>query len=277
MTNNIDTDTALRTERPAVSTSTIRPGLLVSLKTSLHGNVRYDKRNLGNTTTDDGASVVEWETTRTVYDPIEHKLASKVRQDARNRISAACIGTAFGLLCPNDRRDELDKAVREARAKVREFNATAKLTTVRVYVVAGYIADNDVEAMKAIASEVQDLFRTMEKGIENVDAAAIRDAASRALKVGQMLTPQANERVKDAVKMARDVARKIVKAGESAAQEVDKQAIKAIAAKRTAFLDLTEADDLVDIKGTGRAVELEAAAPLPTIKRERLAPVELEI
>jgi hypothetical protein len=254
--------------------------LLVSLKTTIYGNVKYQKRTLANTMTEDGASVAEWETTRTIFDPEEHKRATKVRQNARNMIADACISTGFGLLCPADRRERLTETVKAAREIVREFNATATLSTVRVYVIAGYIADNDEEAMRAIAAEVKDLFTSMEQGIQGMDAAAIRDAASRALKVGQMLQPEASESVKEAVKLARDVARKITKAGETAAQEVDQQAIKAISAKRTAFLDLTGEFEDVDIKGTGRAVEMEpeVEVKLPKRKRrERLAPaVELE-
>ena len=135
--------------------------------------------------------------------------------------------------------------------------------------MAGYIADSDEEALRSIASEVRDLMATMEQGIENVNATTIRDAAARALKVGQMLSPEASEQVQEAVKLARGVARKIVKAGETAAQEVDHVTIKAIAAKRTAFLDMTEVDDVVDIKGTGRALDLAAEVLEPGTRARR--------
>ena len=241
-----------------LNTSTLRPGLLVSLKTTIDGNAKYSKRSLRDEITESGTSVLEWQTTRTIFDPEEHKRAVKARQTARNRVADVCINTGFGLLCPADQRDRLNEAVEEARVVVREFNRSAKVSRIRVYVMAGYIADSDEEALRSIASEVRDLMATMEQGIENVNATTIRDAAARALKVGQMLSPEASEQVQEAVKLARGVARKIVKAGETAAQEVDHLTIKAIAAKRTAFLDMTEVDDVIDIKGTGSALDLAA-------------------
>ena len=246
--------------------SALRPGFLVSLHTTIVGNVKYAKTVLSSRMTEEGASVAEWETKRTIFDPEEHKRAVKVRQNARNKVADTCISTNFGLLCPSDRKEQLDEAVAAAREEVRQFNMEAKLSTVRVYVIAGYIADNDEEAIRAITAEVQNLYRAMEQGIEGMDAAAIRDAAGRALKVGRMLRPEANENVQEAVKLAREVARKITKAGESAAQEVDKKTIQALTAKRTAFLDLTGAVEEVDIKGAGRAVDLAPVVEVEEVK-----------
>jgi hypothetical protein len=45
-----------------IKTSTLRPGYLVSLKTSVRGNVKYSKVNLESQTTEDGVAVAKWET-----------------------------------------------------------------------------------------------------------------------------------------------------------------------------------------------------------------------
>lgn len=267
-----------------MDSSTLRPGLLVSLKTSMRGNVRYDKQDKRNVRTADGADVKEWETTRTVFDPVEHELATKVRQKARNLVASCCIPTSsFGLLCLKENVAALQEAKAEARRLVREFNRTAQLSKVRVYVVTAEMADNDEDAMRGVASEVADIIAEMQKGIKELKPEAIRTAAAQALKVGQMLLPAQQARIKETVDVARATARAYVKAGEMAAREVDKLAIEALGSKRTHFLDLSDMEEMAPVKPVGRAVgyapDEEEAAPAPIKPRKakaRTADIDFE-
>jgi uncharacterized membrane protein YkoI len=65
--------------------------------------------------------------------------------------------------------------------------------------------------------------------------------------------------VKIAIEAARKAAREIVKAGEVAEIEVDRQAMRKITEQRTAFLDLDEAKEIAKPKARGRAIDLEPA------------------
>jgi hypothetical protein len=235
---------------------TLRPGFLISLKSSTSGNVAYDKRDLGNKTTADGMAITEWETTRTIADPEEFQRASEARSKARNMISSVCINSAFGLLCPEKAKEELEQAIRSAHAIVDEFNRSASITRVSVYAMVGKIASDDVEAVKAINSEVSDLLGRMEEGLRNLDVDTIRKAATKAKQIGQMLSPDAAARIQLAVEAARDSATKIVKAGELAAVEIDLRAIRTVTENRTAFLDLDEAQDVAAPKHEARALDL---------------------
>jgi hypothetical protein len=236
---------------------TLRPGFLISLKTSVRGNVKYEKRDIGQEVTDDGATVTEWETTRVISDPAEFKKAGEARSKARSLISAVCVNSAFGLLCPEAAQEELDQAVKSAHALVDAFNETASLTRVSVYVMVGKIAADDVEAVRAINSEVSDLLGQMQEGLKTLDVRAIRDAAAKAKNIGQMLSPDAAVRIQMAIDAARSSARKIVQAGETAAAEIDLKAIRMVTEARTAFLDLDEAKEIAAPKQAGRAVDLE--------------------
>lgn len=109
-----------------------------------------------------------------------------------------------------------------------------------VYVITGRVAPDDVEAVKAINSEVRDLLTMMAQGVEKLDVKTIRDAASRARDLGSMLPPETEARVKIAIDTAREAAKKIVKAGETAAREIDMGAVRKITEMRTTFLDLDE-------------------------------------
>lgn len=244
-----------------MQTTTLRPGLLVSVKTALRGNVSYQKLTLeAEHSTADGAEVASWQTERTIANPEEHKAAKEARAKAAYAVRRVCATSAFGLLCPESRAEDLSDAIGEARRIVDAFNLTAQLTNISVYVITGRIAADDVEALRAINSEVRDLMSAMAEGVANVDATAIREAAARARQLGSMLTPDAESRVREAIEAAREAARKIVKAGEAAAQEVDTLAVRRLTELRTSFLDLDEVETPIQAPRAqvARAVDLDA-------------------
>ena len=244
-----------------INTSTLRPGLLVSLKTSVRGNVSYQRKDIeAEHQTDDGKSQAKWETERVITDAAEHDAAIKARTKARVMVTSVCTASAFGLLCPESAGDELEKAIAGARKVADDFNAEAKLTRLSVYVITGRIAQDDVEAVKAINSEVRDLLADMEEGIKNCDVKAIREAASKARSLGSMLSLEAAAKIQIAVDAVRLSARKIVAAGEQAIQEVDKQTIAMLTEARTQFLDTSETKSVAAPAVQVHAVDLAPVA-----------------
>lgn len=260
----------------AITTTTLRPGFLVSLKTSLHGNVQYSKNVIeAEHVTDDGAEEAKWETERRIADPKEYEAAKKARAKASTLIRGICARSAFGLLCPEDKERDLEKAIADAREVAEAFNGTARLSRVTVYVITGRIAQDDVEAVRAINSEVRDLLEDMRVGIKNLNVESVRDAANRARNLGTMLTPDAQARIQIAIDAARGAARKIVKAGDNAAQEIDKVAMRRIAQTRTAFLDLDDTGkEIAAPTFEGRAVDFD---PSDTPKKVSAATVALDM
>lgn len=221
-----------------MNTSTLRPGLLVSLKTALSGNVAYNVRNLVHDVMGaDVGQVVKWETTRTIADVAEYEAAKKVRSKARSLVAGVCASSAFGLLCPETSAGELGQAISDAQLLADDFNRTSRVTRIGCFVIVGRVASDDVQAIRAINSEMADLIKTMQEGAANLDPAAIREAANKARDVAVMLTPATQERVAAAIDIARKEARRIVKAGETAATQVDASVVAALAHSRTAFLD----------------------------------------
>lgn len=244
------------------ATQTLRPGFLVSLSTQLRGNVRYSKQTLEAAhVTEEGASRARWETVRTIVDPVEHERGVKARQKAGSLIRGVCAQSAFGLLCPEIEKENLDKAVKAAREVADEFNAGASLSQVSVYILVGRVAPDDQEAIKAINSELSSLIDTMADGVRRLDVKTIREAASKAKDVGAMLNPQAQARVQLAVEQAREAAKKIKAAGEQAAAEVDMVVIRKLAELRTTFLDV-------------EGGEAEIGAPIAAQRSLDLAPLD---
>lgn len=243
----------------SIEFSTLKPCLLISLKSSLTGNVRYARQDTQfDTITEDGKKVAKWETERVIEDPAEHEAAVKVRGKARSLITSVCVKSSFGLVCPRDKAAVFDVALAEARALVAEFNRTARLTTVGIYVLAGQIASDDAEAVRAINSEVSDLLTEMQAGIKEMNVETIREAANKIRGLGAMLSPAAANVVQDAISVARAEARRLTQEGEKAAEPTALTVAK-IANARTMFLDLEPAEDVAAPDVAGRVVDLAAA------------------
>lgn len=247
-----------------VNISTLRPGLLVSLKTSLHGNVAYKTREIeADHITDDGSRRAQWETERVIEHPKEHEEATQVRSKARSLIVAVCSPSSFGLLCPEADRGKLDAAITEARAVIDDFNLRAQITQASFNILVGRIAADDVEAVRAINGELRELMTTMESGLRGLQVDVVRDAASKAKALSAMLSPVAAERAEKAIAVARSAARQIVKAGEAAAIEIDEATLRTIRDSRTAFLDLEDGAEVQDPTLAGRAIDFDPADAAP--------------
>jgi hypothetical protein len=246
-----------------VNKSTLRPGLLVSLKTNIHGNVNYKVNEIDRDYTDEtGARRAKWETERTILDPREHEEAIRIRSRCRSLIVGVCSASSFGLLCPEAWEGRLNDAVEEALELAREFNDRAALTRIGVWVLVGRIAADDAEAVRAINDEVRELLADMERGIAKLDPAAIRAAAGKVRELGSMLSDEARERVSTAITVAREAATSIVKAGKTAAVEIDRMAIEQITRARVSFLDLDDEREIVVPATAGRGIDLGPVSEL---------------
>lgn len=223
--------------------STLRPGLLVGLNTRITGNVKYVKNEIiSDHITPEGELHAKWETDRTISDPDEYQRATEVRGKCRSLITRICSPSNFGLLCPESRRSDLEDGIRQAIALADEFNASAAITSINVSVLTGRVASDDAQAIRALNGEVSALLAKMENGIRRLDPKEIRDAASEAISLGQMLTQSASDRVRRAVEQARAAARQITKNGEIAA-DVAGATIRIIETSALAFIDFDEPEE----------------------------------
>lgn len=249
-----------------MKTSVLKPGLLVSLKTTVVGGVQYHRRELEQEhTTEHGARVTRWETERVIVDPVEFERATHARSRARAVVMDACCSSSFGLMCPNESSDKLEAAMEAAREIAYAHNRDAQLTRVDIYCITGRIAHDDVEAVRAIGAEVRELLDVMRAGIAAADPETIREAASKARELGGMLSEEVSGRVNDAIKEARAAARAIVKrvekSGEEAAVVVAELSVKAIEAVRFSFLDMDAGAVEVELPAA-RAIDLETPPSL---------------
>jgi hypothetical protein len=247
----------------SLPSKTLRPGLLVSLKTSITGdNVEYTKTIIEEEHIDEtGALVGSWQTDKTVADAAEQELAVKVRSKARAFITGVCAKSDFGYLCPESNEAALEVAIRKAVDVCTEFNLSARITEVNCFAITGRIAADDVQAVRAIKGELNGLLETVEESIKALDVDAARAALNKATKLGMMLAPEAQKGLQETVELSRAVAVKVakaIKAGTQAAEVIDAATLAALASSRTAFLDLDGATEVqAPADTTGRALDLE--------------------
>jgi len=238
---------------------TLRPGLLVSLSVRSRGGRHYEKVELEDTTnTETGEERSRWETTRMIADPAEYAKATRVRGKAGNMIRRVCVPSAFGLLCLEDNEPQLRAAIEQARTEIDDFNATATLTYIDLYVITGRIAQDDVEATRAISAELNSMLDAMEQGLVKLEVDNVRKVAGQVSKIGQMLSVDAQRQVDDVVLAVRASCAKITKAGETAAQELDAEVMAALDKARTTFLDFGERVDVAAPVEPGLALDLQA-------------------
>jgi hypothetical protein len=227
--------------------SVIRPGLLISLKSTVVGGVSYQRIDLAtDQPVADGAEVSRWETRRVIEDKAEHESAVKCRSRALAEIRKVCSATSFGLLCPSDQEGALDAAVVTARRLVDAHNDTAKHTRVGIYALKGHVASDDAEAARAITQEIAGLVVAMDAGIKEFDPSKIRDAANRARELSGMLNEEKQEKVSAAIAQARAAARTIVKRIEKEGETRETVLLDIqrgqIESARIAFLDMSGGD-----------------------------------
>lgn len=261
----------------AITQTTIRPGYLVNIRTSIKGNVEYTKSE-ETVRTEGGTEVSEWTTERLVKNAKEQAEAVEIRSKARQMVAGICIQTEFAMLCLASRRAELDEAFDRARALCVEFNRNSTYTRIKFVGVAGFIADNDETAIKAIRSEMTELLEEITAGIDGLDPERVKDAAARAKKIGNMLPDEMQVRLNDTLKDVRKVAKKMVEAGEQVAIEIDAEVLNKITFARTAFLDIDGGEALeAPEDDTGRAVDLHPAEDGVEPAEEEQREVELDL
>lgn len=194
-----------------------------------------------------------------------HK-AVKVRGQAVNEIRAVCSLSSFGLLCPIEKEKELDEAIAKANEYIKVYNDGSVHSRVSIYILKGKISNTDVEAVRALSSEVSSLIAEMENGITRLNATDIRVAANRAKQiVGTLGDEQAallNSAIAEARTAARAFVKRIEKKGESAEVVLAEIRRNELEKARVTFLDYSESVP-------------ESEENLPAVQQQRFADLDV--
>ena len=251
---------------PADRTRVVRDGIFVTISTSIRGNVDYQRVDVvSGEKLDDGTVHSKWITEKYVKDQEEMDRAVKVRGAARGLVEKLCRKTALGLWCSHEQKGALNAARDAAEAMIAEFNRTADVTRISMFVIPTRMESDDTRALRDITREVSSLVQQMQSGVEALDADQIRKAANEARELSSMLSEENKTKVNAAVAQARKAARTITK--RLAEEGVNKATILLdiqrgqIEAARVAFIDMEE--------------QLTAEV-LPAVQQQRFADLDLD-
>jgi hypothetical protein len=193
-----------------------------------------------------GALIRKWTTTSIVDDPEEQEAARATVSAVWSTISKICRSTDFGLMAPEESLAELQEAIPVAYAIADKFNQGAKLNRVKVSIMVGRVAQDDVLAAEAMRKEVTSLIDTAMKGVAELNPKTVRDAMAQLKTTADMLSDEAKAKAEGIIDTARASAnetakaiRKLEKAGEAVAVDIDTVTLEALEAARVDFLDLT--------------------------------------
>jgi hypothetical protein len=238
----------------------MKPGVQVILSTKIRGGTEYTKETLEYPTRQiDGAMESEWITRKRIEDPDEWERASKTRDKARSLIGSVCAKTEGGLLCPLENKAELIERIDEAKQLVGAFNQTAVYSHVKLHVYPLEVRADDVEATRAIFSEIEEFMADMAEGMAELDTKKVRAICDKAVNLNRMLDGEASEKLELVVKVARAACTRIVKAGGEIGGEMERNTIRLIKSARTQFLDVESPSTTVArpvSTGAARALDL---------------------
>lgn len=222
------------------------------------GGVKYERVELGAQLDATGAEIIRYQTTRITPDPEEFKAATQTRLKARGLVRGACIQSPFGMVCATADLPRLEEALATGKTLVDEFNAQAKTCKVRMAYLMGQIAQNEADAVASVRAETQALLQDLEAAIGDGNVESIRDLCGRASSMEKMLAQKTKGRdalsqaIAASRKVAREIAKRVVKQGEALAAVLEEANIAPIATARFAF-----GDDF----GVGADVEEVGALP----------------
>ena len=226
----------------------IKPSILVGLKSTISGGIKYDRVDLERARIDNnGTEMAKWETTRLIDNKDEYDEAVKVRGKAVSNIRRLCHAFDLGLVCPMEKVEELETAIRESKEIVREFNRDSIYSKINIFPSTWEARDNGEDAVRQLSAEVMELIEEMQTGINSFNVAGIRKAANKARQLAGVWEREPEDMLNDAIKQARKAARMFVKRVEKEGEQAEAVLAEVkrndLEKARVAFLDYSQEEE----------------------------------
>jgi hypothetical protein len=251
----------------------IKPSILVGLKSTISGGIKYNRTDLERSRVDDnGTERAKWETTRLIDNKEEYEEAVKVRGKAVSNIRRLCTPFELGLVCLVDRIEELEEAIVESKQMVREFNDKSTYSRINIFPSTWEARDNGEDAVRQLSAEVAKIIEEMQTGIDNFDVKNIRKAANKARSLAGVLEKEQEDILNEAISQARKAARmfvkRIEKEGERAEAVMAEVRRNELTKARVTFLDYSEEKE--------EETTSEDNQPTPIVERQRFADLDVD-
>lgn len=209
----------------------IRPGWIVALITSVEdkifGATLKERFVLKDVITSEGHSLKKTMNSTERLDPIEFQEATDLRLKLRSRATSHCVKTPWGLICDENRLEEMEAAVEIAASEIESFNHLSTHYQVDWSWRLGWCAGDKEREARAVRVEVTRLVDRLQVALLATDVLnrpkTIRDICGPLREMSKLLEPEslAEAALQALLKSARSTATALVKAGEDDAAAIE--------------------------------------------------------
>ena len=254
-------------EVAGVTKITLKPSYLILSRVSRAGGVSFKHSNESEEIVEDRA-VKEWQVQRSIPSVKELKRANNTVAYLRRQLEKSCYKMGSALVCAKENRPAFDAAVKLVHDTVLQTNLALEHCKLYASFVVAEIVTDDQEAAVALKQDISELAAKLDTAIKAADVKAIRQTIQDMKGLESLVPEVQSEKLKAAVKVAKQFAHAIVIQAEKKGQEIEE--VKAeidlspIDEFRFAFLeqDIAPADVPVPVAGEDvvEAPDLEIGA-----------------
>ena len=156
----------------------IEPCILVTERLTIDRAVSYERHDKNVTTYADGSEDATWETQRHFRSKEEAKLADQVYANARYKIRSKCLFTEIGYVCPETKKAELEKAIKEARVMVNDANKDFIHCKIVFRVVCTPLLPDNTDATKIVMESLDKVREDVREAVASFDFKKVRNVLS---------------------------------------------------------------------------------------------------
>lgn len=203
----------------------VAPAIRIRKRTGRGPAVRYVREDVDRTekALPDGRDKTETlvrKTTRIIDAVEEYRAADSDRGRMRNRILELCKDTVIGWLCPRSREPELRQRIAEVQAEIAALNAGYQYYRLTDGCVVALIETDANVAAQTVRDALKDALDNLREAFEAGDVETMRKIATGLKGFDALVNDEAAQKVEEAIREARRIARVIVRETEKKGREL---------------------------------------------------------
>lgn len=203
----------------------LKSGYLVVGNVTQRGCATYRQENRTGTRVGDGLEE-DWQAHKSCASVEEQKKVSAYRSIFSSKIAA--LGTyisGFGYLVQKERGQELEDTLRGIEAAVAQYNSEARYTRLGATFAIFETQATDEKVARALYGKVVGVLTEANKAIQAGDVKGLREALDNLKGTESMLPEETGQKLSRVIKMAREAAKRAVKAIKEGVTEMGTAAV----------------------------------------------------
>jgi len=234
---------------------------LAAFKVSVHGGIRYSHSD-SKTEVQERREESEWRTHKVLNDRDEYKKAQNLRNNIKRSVHRLGKANELGTIVPVENEEKLEELIAKNRAKVKEFNETARFSNIQFTALKFYISGENEAALEDMLSELRGTLIDLKRAVASADFKSIRSVVDK-LKGYDMVLPETaadylQRAIADARKQATEARKSLEERGAELADVQKTMETSTVDFARFAVMEPGDKLDDVDNELVQKMVEAQA-------------------